>query len=62
MDKVLKADAIVIGAPNYFGRLNALCHSFLECFYCFRHDKDREGGMKLAGKLGVIVSVGGGGA
>ena len=61
MDKVLKADAIVIGAANYFGRLNALAHSFLERFYCFRHDKDGHGGMRLSGKLGAIASVGGGG-
>lgn len=61
MHKVLEADAIVIGAANYFGRLNALAHSFLERFYCFRHDKDGRGGMKLSGKLGAIASVGGGG-
>ncbi|MHC4182780.1 MAG: flavodoxin family protein [Planctomycetota bacterium] len=61
MDKVLKADAIVIGAANYFGRLNALAHSFLERFYCFRHDKGGHGGMRLSGKLGAIASVGGGG-
>ncbi len=61
MDKVLKADAIVLGAANYFGRLNALSHSFLERFYCFRHDKDGHGGMRLSGKLGAIASVGGGG-
>jgi multimeric flavodoxin WrbA len=61
MDKVLKADAIVIGAANYFGRLNAIAHSFLERFYCFRHDKDGHGGMRLSGKIGAIASVGGGG-
>ncbi len=62
MHKVLEADAIVIGAANYYGRLNALAHSFLERFYCFRHDKNGNGsGMKLSGKLGAIASVGGGG-
>jgi hypothetical protein len=61
MHKVLEADAIVVGAPNYFGRLNALTHAFLERFYCFRHDKDGLGGMKLSGKIGAIASVGGGG-
>lgn len=61
MHKVLNADAIVVGAPNYFGRLNALTHAFLERFYCFRHDKDGHGGMKLSGKIGAIASVGGGG-
>ncbi|MDR4507904.1 MAG: flavodoxin family protein [Candidatus Brocadiaceae bacterium] len=61
MSKVLEADALVIGAANYFGRLNAIAHSFLERFYCFRHDDDGKGGMLLSGKLGVIASVGGGG-
>ncbi len=61
MYKVLESDAIVVGAPNYFGRLNALTHAFLERFYCFRHDKDGHGGMKLSGKIGAIASVGGGG-
>lgn len=61
MRKVREADAIVVGAPNYFGRVNALTHAFLERFYCFRHDKEGNGGMKLSGKLGAIASVGGGG-
>ena len=61
MNKVMMADAIVVGAPNYFGRLNALTHSFLERWYCFRHDATGKGGMGLSGKLGAIASVGGGG-
>lgn len=61
MYKVRDADALVIGGANYFGRLNALAHAFLERFYCFRHDKDGHGGLKLSGKLGAIASVGGGG-
>ena len=61
MHKVMEADAIVIGAANYFGRLNALAHALLERFYCFRHDSNGHGGMKLSGKLGAIASVGGGG-
>lgn len=60
MKKIYEADAMVIGAPNYFGRLNGLTHVLLERLYCFRHDASGKGGMKLAGKLGVIVSVGGG--
>jgi len=61
MKKVLETDAIVIGAANYFGRLNALTHAMLERFYCFRHDTTGNGGMRLSGKLGAIASVGGGG-
>jgi multimeric flavodoxin WrbA len=52
-EKMLKADAIVFGAPNYFGRMNALGHACWERTFCFRH---REA-FNLAGKLGVIVGV-----
>lgn len=60
MKKVYEADALVIGAPNYFGYINALTHALLERFYCFRHDANGDGGMKLSNKLGAIISVGGG--
>jgi len=53
-EKMLKADAIVFGAPNYYGTINALGHACLERTFCFRH-RDR---FKLAGKLGVVVSTG----
>jgi len=52
-DKMLRADAIVFGAPNYFGRMNALGHAFWERTFCFRHREV----FSLAGKLGVIVGV-----
>jgi len=55
-DKLVEADAYVIGAPNYFATLNALTHCFLERFYQFRHREGRG----VAGKLGIAVSVGGG--
>ncbi len=55
-DKIVAADALVIGAPNYFDMLNGLAHCFLERLYQFRH---REGDI-LHGKLGVAVGVGGG--
>lgn len=54
--KIVSADALVIGAPNYFDMLNGLAHCFLERFYQFRHQAGRE----VAGKLGVAVGVGGG--
>lgn len=54
--KLVEADALVVGAPNYFAVLNGLGHCFLERFYQFRH---REG-KALVGKLGVAVGVGGG--
>ncbi|MDR9502404.1 MAG: flavodoxin family protein [Desulfurivibrionaceae bacterium] len=54
-DKILAADALVIGAPNYFSALNGLSHCFLERFCQFRH---RDGNL-LAGKYAVIVSTGG---
>ena len=55
-EKVVYADAYVIGAANYFSVLNGLAHCFLERWYQFRH---REG-QAVAGKLGVAVGVGGG--
>ena len=55
-EKMLKADAIVFGAPNYYGTINALGHACLERTFCFRH---REAFL-LAGKLGVAVAVDGG--
>ena len=54
-EKIVEADAYVIGAANYFSTLNALAHCFLERFYQFRH---REG-KAVAGKLGVAVGVAG---
>ncbi len=55
-EKIVEADAYVIGAANYFSVLNGLAHCFLERWYQFRH---REG-KAVAGKLGVAVGVGGG--
>jgi multimeric flavodoxin WrbA len=55
-EKIVAADAYVIGAANYFGALNALAHCFMERWYQFRH---REGA-GVAGKLGIAVGVGGG--
>jgi multimeric flavodoxin WrbA len=54
-EKIIEADAYVIGAPNYYSTLNAISHAFLERWFQFRH---REGDM-LWGKLGVAVGVGG---
>jgi multimeric flavodoxin WrbA len=56
MEQMLAADAIVFGAPNYYGMINALGHACLERTFCFRH---REA-FSLAGKLGVAVGVDGG--
>ena len=53
--KILDADAYVIGAANYFSMLNGLTHCFLERFYQFRH-REFNG---ITGKLGVAVGAGG---
>lgn len=55
-DKIVSADAYVIGAANYFSVLNGLAHCFLERWYQFRHRESKA----VAGKLGVAVGVGGG--
>lgn len=54
-DKIVAADAYVIGAPNYYSTLNANTHAFLERWFQFRHQE----GDTLWGKLGVAVGVGG---
>lgn len=53
--KIVEADALVVGAPNYFNTICGLAHCFLERFYQFRH---RNGDL-LTGKLGVAVGVAG---
>ncbi|WP_242835898.1 flavodoxin family protein [Clostridium sp. DL-VIII] len=50
---MLKADAIIFGAPNYFGRMNALGHALWERTFSFRHRES----FNLSGKLGVIVGA-----
>jgi multimeric flavodoxin WrbA len=55
-EKIVEADAYVIGAANYFMLLNGIAHCFMERWYQFRH---REG-KAVAGKLGVAVGTGGG--
>ena len=54
-DKIVEADAYVIGAPNYYSTLNANTHALLERFFQFRHQE----GNLLWGKLAVAVGVGG---
>lgn len=53
--KIVAADAYVIGAPNYFSMLNGLAHCFLERFYQFRHLEGKD----VAGKVGIAIGVGG---
>ncbi|MHC4418648.1 MAG: flavodoxin family protein [Planctomycetota bacterium] len=55
-EKIVSADAYVIGGANYFSMLNGLAHCFLERWYQFRHRESKI----VAGKLGVAVGVGGG--
>jgi multimeric flavodoxin WrbA len=52
-DRVLAADALIVGGVGYFGRLNALTHTFLERLYPLRHRLPR-----TMGKLAAAVCVG----
>lgn len=52
-EKMVDADIIIFGAPNYYGLPNALSHSFLERTYCFRHNAK----FVLADKKAVIVTT-----
>ena len=54
-EKIVAADAYVIGAPNYYSTLNATTHALLERWFQFRHQT----GNTLWGKLAVTVGVGG---
>ena len=36
-DKMFEADAVVFGAPNYYGTINAHGHAFLERTFSLRH-------------------------
>jgi multimeric flavodoxin WrbA len=55
--KIVDADAYVIGGANFFNNLNGLTHCFMERWYQFRHRESKI----VAGKLGVAVGVAGGG-
>ena len=54
-NKIVEADAYVIGAPNFYSTLNATTHAFMERWYQFRHQTADI----LWGKLAVAVGVGG---
>lgn len=54
-EKIVAADAYVIGAANYYSTLNAATHALLERWFQFRHQT----GDLLWGKLAVAVGVGG---
>ncbi|SDP63409.1 flavodoxin family protein [Desulforhopalus singaporensis] len=54
-EKIVKADAYVVGAPNYYSTINAASHAFFERWFQFRH----QAGNHLWGKLAVTVGAGG---
>ena len=54
-EKIVAAEAYVIGAPNYFTGINATTQALLERWFQFRH----QAGDTLWGKLAVAVGVGG---
>ena len=54
-ERILDADAYVVGAPNFYSTLNATTHAFMERWYQFRHRT----GDALWGKLAVAVGIGG---
>jgi multimeric flavodoxin WrbA len=53
-DKMFTAEAIVFGAPNYFGTINAHGHAFLERTFSLRHREV----FPLAGKINAIIVSG----
>lgn len=53
INKILHADALVFGGPNYSGTLNAIGHAFWERTFALRHRES----FPLAGKLGIAVGL-----
>ncbi len=53
-EKILAADAFIVGPVVYFGKTNAITHTFLERLFPLRHVK-----MLTAGKLAAVITVGG---
>lgn len=51
--KMVNADMIIFGCPNYYGLPNAISHSFLERMYCFRHKSK----FTLANKKAVLITT-----
>lgn len=51
--KVLKADALVVGSPTYYGTASAFTKAFMERLYAFRHVK-----LLTRGKVGAALAVG----
>jgi multimeric flavodoxin WrbA len=52
-EKMAAADAIIFGAPNYYGMINALGHACWERTFCFRHRNT----FTLKDKIAVSVST-----
>lgn len=50
---VMKADALVVGSPTYFGLPSAFTKAFMERLYAFRHVN-----LLTKGKVAVAVAVG----
>jgi hypothetical protein len=53
-DKIVAANALIVGFPVYFGHANAFTHTFLERLFPLRHIHP-----VTEGKLAAVVSVGG---
>jgi multimeric flavodoxin WrbA len=54
-EKIVEADAYILGGCNFFSNLNGVMHCFLERWYQFRHKESSA----LWGKPAVTVAVGG---
>lgn len=53
-DEIVSADALVVGAVNFFGHPNAFSRLFLERLYPLRHNEPQ-----TKGKVAAVIAVGG---
>jgi multimeric flavodoxin WrbA len=58
LDRIRKADIVIIGAPIWLGQTSSVAKRVLERLDAFIHDIDDNGRMKTFNKVGLVAVVG----
>jgi multimeric flavodoxin WrbA len=58
LDRIRKADIVIIGAPIWLGQTSSVAKRVLERMDAFIHDIDDNGRMKTFNKVGLVAVVG----